>query len=136
MPTQVLIIDDDKETTDLLKIILETDGFQVTTAISGRDGVNLAREKKHDVIIVDLLMPDMDGLKVCREVRTFSNVPLVVLSAVNKPGVLTRALDEGADDYLIKPIKSNILVACLNKLARRARVEQEIAKTNGLYRMK
>ena len=136
MPTQVLIVDDDNETTDLLKIILESDAFEVTTAVSGREGVNLARKTKPDIMIVDLLMPDLDGLEVCREVRKFSNVPIVVLSAVNKPGVIAQALDEGADDYLIKPINNNVLVACLNKLTRRARAEQEIAKANGSYRMK
>lgn len=136
MPTHVLIVDDDNETSDLLKIILESDGFEVTTAVSGREGVNLARETQHDVMIVDLLMPDLDGLKVCSEVRKFSNIPIVVLSAVNKPGVITQALDKGADDYLIKPIKSNILIACLNNLTRRARAEQEISRANGLYRMK
>lgn len=135
MPTQVLIVDDDKETTDLLRIILESDSFEVTTATSGRDGVRLAREIDPDVMIVDLLMPGMDGLKVCREVRKFSNVPILVLSAVNKPRVAAQALDEGADDYLIKPMKNNVLIACLNKLTRRARAEQEIGKSNGLFRM-
>jgi two-component system KDP operon response regulator KdpE len=136
MPTRVLIVDDDSETTDLLKIILESDDFEVTTALSGREGVNLARETRPDVMIVDLLMPDVDGLEVCREIRAFSNVPIVVLSAVNKPGVITQALDEGADDYLIKPIQNNVLVACLNKLARRARAEQKNSRANGSYRMK
>lgn len=134
MPTRVLIVDDDSETTDLLKLILEPNAFEVVTATSGREGVDIARKLNPDVMIVDLLMPDVDGLKVCRQVRQFSSVPILVLSAVSKPGIVAQALDEGADDYLIKPIKNNVLVASLKKLTRRARAEQEV-ETNGIYRM-
>lgn len=134
MPTRVLIVDDDVETTDILKLILEPNAYEVVTAASGREGVDLARKLNPDVMIVDLLMPDMDGLNVCRQVRKFSSVPILVLSAVSKPGIVAQALDEGADDYLIKPMKNNVLVASLKKLTRRARVEQEI-ETNGVSRM-
>jgi DNA-binding response OmpR family regulator len=97
--------------------------------------VELARTLRPDVMVVDLLMPGMDGLHVCREVRKFSSVPILVLSAFSKPAAITQALDEGADDFLIKPMKNNVLIASINKLARRARAEQEVNKTNGVYRM-
>lgn len=132
---RLLVIDDDSETIDLLKIILEPNDFEVVTTTSGCEGVQLAHQLKPDVMIVDLLMPDMDGLNVCREVRKFSSAPILVLSAVGKPGMATQALDEGADDYLIKPMNHNLLVASLKKLTRRARAEQEAARSNGRYRM-
>jgi DNA-binding response OmpR family regulator len=134
MPTRVLVVDDDNETADLLRIILENDDFLVNTATSGREGIEMTRKIDPDVILLDLLIPDMDGFTVCREVRKFSSIPIVVLSAVSNPGLVTQALDVGADDYLTKPIYSNVLVACLNKLTRRARAEQEV-RANGVYRM-
>lgn len=127
-PIKVLVIDDDNETTDLLKIILESNSFEVSTTNSGQQGVEMARKLKPDVVVVDLFMPTMDGLRVCQEVRQFSNVPILVLSAIGKPGIAEQALNEGADDYLVKPMSSSVFIASLNKLARRARAEY---KANG-----
>jgi len=126
--TRVLIIDDDRETTDLLRIILEPNSFDVSTANSGAEGVMAARLSRPDVIVVDLLMPEMDGLEVCRAIRQFSNAPIVVLSAYDRPGMAEQALESGADDYQIKPMTSTLLVASLHRLARRARAEQLTAR--------
>lgn len=134
MLTKVLVIDDDIEMTDLLKIILEPTSFEVVSANSGLEGVEAAQKIKPDVIILDLLMPGMDGWDVCKEIRKFSQVPILVLSAVNKPGMVARALDEGADDYLLKPMPSGVLIAHLKRLARRARAEQEANRSRlGYY---
>lgn len=126
MPTRVLIIDDDRETTDLFKVILEPNDFDVLVANSGQEGVRLARSMQPDVLVVDMLMPDMDGLAVCQEVRRFSNAPILMLTAFGKPSVMEQALDEGADDYLIKPLSNTLFIASLNKLARRARLNQKV----------
>jgi DNA-binding response OmpR family regulator len=123
--TKVLVIDDDIEMTELLKIILEPSQFEVATANSGIEGLRLAREGAPDVIILDLMMDGMDGWQVCREVRKFSNVPIMVLTALSKPGMAARALDAGADDYLLKPMTSGVLVAHLRNLVRRSRAEQD-----------
>lgn len=131
MFTRVLIVDDDNDTIDMLKIILAPSDFDVATANSGQEGIDLARKFNPDVMVVDLLMPGMDGLMVCKEVRKFSSVPILVLSAVGKPGIAEQALNEGADDYLIKPMNRNVLVASLNKLARRAHAEKAAIKSNG-----
>lgn len=128
--TRVLVVDDDRETTDLLRIILEPNIFEVITTTSGEEGIQMARQLEPDIMLVDLLMPGMDGLKVCKEVRKFSSVPIIVLSAVSKPGIVTKALDEGADDYLIKPMQQNVLIASVKKLTRRARAELEATKEN------
>jgi DNA-binding response OmpR family regulator len=127
--TRVLVIDDDVEMTELLKIVLEPNEFEVFSANSGVEGIESIRKNKWDVIILDLLMPEMDGWQVCEAIREFSQVPILVLSAVSKPGMVSRALDAGADDYLIKPMPSSVLVAHIKNLTRRARAEKEAAKS-------
>jgi DNA-binding response OmpR family regulator len=130
--TRILIVDDDSDTTDLLKIILEPNDFTVIVANTGKQGLELARSLAPDVMVVDLLMPDMDGLKVCREVRQFSSMPILILSAVSRPNIAEEVLDSGADDFLIKPMSSGVLIASLNRLARRARAEQNAQLSNGI----
>lgn len=125
MQTKVLVIDDDREMTDMLKVILEPNTFDVVAANSSVLGIDLVRQVKPEVVVLDLLMPDMDGWQVCKEIRKFSQVPILVLSAISKPGMVARALDEGADDYLLKPMPSSMLIAHIKKLARRAKAEQE-----------
>jgi two-component system OmpR family response regulator/two-component system response regulator RstA len=85
----------------------------------------MAHQLRPDVIVLDLLLPGVDGWQVCREIRSFSAVPILVLSANSKPGMATIALDQGADDYLLKPTPTNVLVAHLRKLIRRSRAEQQ-----------
>ena len=130
-PTKVLIVDDDSDTTDLLKIILEPNDFEVIIANTGKQGIELARSLDPDIMVVDLLMPDMDGLNVCRSVRQFSNIPILILSAVSKPNVAEEVLNSGADDFLVKPMSRNVLIASLNRLARRARAEIKAQLANG-----
>ena len=125
MQTKVLVIDDDKEMTDMLKVILEPNTFDVVAANNSVLGIDLVLQVKPEVVVLDLLMPDMDGWQVCKEIRKFSQVPILVLSAISKPGMVARALDEGADDYLLKPMPSSMLIAHIKKLARRAKAEQE-----------
>jgi two-component system KDP operon response regulator KdpE len=123
--TRVLVVDDDTEMTELLKIILGPQNFELFAANSGSEGIEFARKLNPDVIILDLSLPDMDGWLVCTEIRKFSPVPILVLSAISKPGMVAQALDAGADDYMLKPMTSGVLIAHLNRLARRARAEQE-----------
>ena len=133
MLTKVLVIDDDKEMTELFKVILEPNTFDVISANSGKEGIPLLKEQNPDVIVLDLLMPDMDGWQVCKEIRSFSQVPILVLSAISKPGMVARALDEGADDFLLKPMPSGVLTAHIKKLARRALAEQRSSKSRFGY---
>ena len=116
----VLAIDDDPAMTELLTLLLKTHGFNVFTANTGEEGVAMTRKECPDVIILDLMMPSMDGWQVCSQIRKFSNVPILVFSALDNPGIVASALDAGADDYLVKPVPSGVLVAHLNKLTRRA----------------
>jgi|SRR5690606_5784046 DNA-binding response OmpR family regulator len=119
MNTKVLVIDDDVAITDLMGMLLKTHGFDVTTTNNGADGVNLVKAKSPHVIILDLMMPDMDGWQVCKTVRTFSNSPILILSAINDPRLVASILDAGADDFLVKPVPSGVLVAHIRKMMRR-----------------
>lgn len=119
MPDHVLIIDDDVTITQVLSLLLKTHGFNVTVANSGKDGIQLIKTKSPQVVILDLMMPEIDGWEVCRQVRTFSNVPILVLSAVSEPKLMQQARQAGADDYLIKPVPSDLLVARLKALLQK-----------------
>jgi len=130
LPTRVLVIDDDNATTDLFKLILKPNEFEVHVVNSGPEGIEAARHLSPEVVVLDLLMPQMDGSDVCRAIRSFSQVPILVLSAVSKPGMVAQALDEGADDYLLKPITSSVLIARLKRLVWRARAESEANGSN------
>ncbi len=123
---KILVIDDDPAMTDLLKLLLQPTAASIFTANSGMEGVRLVKESRPDAVVLDLMMPEMDGWQVCQRVRQFSTVPILVLSALDNPGLVARALDAGADDYLIKPVPSSTLVAHINNLIRRHRATREL----------
>jgi two-component system KDP operon response regulator KdpE len=123
MPSTVLVIDDDTAAIQMLKETLESYSFKVITAQIVQEGIEVARECKPDVIVIDLFMTGLSGEQICRAIREFTRVPILVLSAMTKPGAVAQALNEGADDYLIKPVSAGVLVAHLNNLIRRAHGE-------------
>ena len=124
MVSSVLVIDNDVAPTDILKASLEPKAFDVHTAHEVEEGINAVRQLTPDVIVLDLYLPEKDGWQVCRDIRAFSNTPILILSVLNNPDAIAHALDEGADDYLIKPVPSSVLIAHLKKLVRRGRTEQ------------
>jgi DNA-binding response OmpR family regulator len=119
---KILVIDDDPATTDLLKLILEPATSNVLTANSGPEGIQIVRTACPDIVILDLMMPDMNGWQVCKIIREFSHVSILILSALDSPGLVAAALDAGADDYLIKPVPTNVLMAHIHTLVRRTRL--------------
>jgi DNA-binding response OmpR family regulator len=119
MSIKLLVIDDDSAVTELLSLLLKSHGYEVTAVNSGPEGIDILRDKKTDLVVLDLMMPDMDGWEVCRAVRNFSNVPIIILSALNDPAMIASILDAGADDYLTKPTPSSVLVAHIKQLVRR-----------------
>jgi DNA-binding response OmpR family regulator len=116
---KVLCVDDDVAMTELTAMLLRSHGFEVLAANVARDAIQLVREKQPHAVILDLMMPDMDGRQICRAIREFSNVPIIILSALNDPQTVASALDSGADDYLVKPVPSQVLAAHLNRLLKR-----------------
>ncbi len=122
--SSVLIIDDDAAMTEMLKTVLEPKSFNVFTAHQIAEGLESVRTLGPDVVLLDLNMDGIDGWQACRKIREFSRVPILVLSVLNKPDAVAKALDEGADDYLIKPVSGGVLIAHLNNLIRRSRAER------------
>ncbi len=120
MTIKILAIDDDIAMTELLKFLLQPHNFEITAANSGQEGIDLIQKTNPDIILLDLMMPDMDGWETCKKIRDFSNTPIVMLSALNNPSMVASALDAGADDYLVKPVPSSLLVAHIRNLARRS----------------
>ena len=128
--SSVLVIDNDVALTEALKATLEPKDFEVRTAHEVGEGINAVHQLSPDVIVLDLYLPEKDGWQVCRDIREFSNIPILILSVLNNPEAIAKALDEGADDYLIKPVPNGVLIAHLKKLIRRGRKESLAANTN------
>lgn len=124
----VLVIDDDPAMTDLLKIILSSYHMEVRAVNDGQSGLNCLNEHLPHLIILDLLMPELDGWKVCRSIKQTFQIPIIVLSAIDSPKMIADALDAGADDYLIKPVTSASLIAHINTLVRRTTGELKLIK--------
>ncbi len=115
----VLIIDDDPAMTELLSAILRANSFDPLVANGGGEGLHMLKDHSPRLVILDLMMPDMDGWQVCKAAREFSSVPILILSALNEPAIIASVLDMGADDFLTKPCPSAVLIAHLRKLVRR-----------------
>jgi DNA-binding response OmpR family regulator len=126
--TKILVIDDDTAITELMSMLLKTFGFEVLTTNIGEEGIRLAREADPNVILLDLMMPDLDGWQVCKEIRKTSSVPILILSAINDPRMVASVLDVGADDFLVKPVPSGVLVANIKKLIRRNTGTLDVSK--------
>ncbi len=128
---KILVIDDDIGMTELLSLLLAPASSEIITTNSGQDGVEKAKKHSPDIIILDLMMPELNGWAVCKQIREFSDAPILILSAMDAPGSVVQALDVGADDYLVKPVSSGTLIAHLNKLLRRSKISlQSISTAN------
>jgi two-component system KDP operon response regulator KdpE len=107
----ILLIDDEPQILRALKTILSSGHFRVISAVNGEDGIALAASQSPDVIILDLTLPDLDGIQVCEQIREWSGVPIIVLSVRDGERDKVAALDKGADDYLTKPFNIEELLA-------------------------
>jgi two-component system, OmpR family, response regulator MprA len=121
MKADILVVDDDPKITQLLKRALSLEGYAVRTAGSGEDGLEEAEAHEPDLVILDVLMPGMDGIEVCRRLRssTSADVPILLLTAKDDVGDRVRGLDGGADDYVVKPFALEELLARIRALLRR-----------------
>jgi two-component system KDP operon response regulator KdpE len=116
---KILVIDDDPAMTELLSLVLAPTKAQIFTSNSGEEGLKLVKEHDPDIVLLDLMMPKMDGWQVTENIRSISSAPILILSVMDNPGLVARALDKGADDYLVKPVPTGILIAHINNLTRR-----------------
>ena len=119
MNKKALVVEDDVNIAELLMLYLEKDGFEVSIAHDGGKGVAMFTELKPDLVLLDIMMPVMDGMQVCREIRTKSNVPIIMLSAKGEVFDKVLGLELGADDYILKPFDSKELVARVEAVLRR-----------------
>jgi len=123
-PIRLLILDQDTLGENFLKQMLNPNGYEVIKVSSNADGIHLSRSWEPDVIIINIMQPAINGWKLCRKLREFSQVPILVLATVSDPKSIAHWLDAGADDYLTKPFSSDVLVAHLQKLTRRTKLTQ------------
>jgi two-component system, OmpR family, KDP operon response regulator KdpE len=120
--TTVLVIDDETRIRSIVRAAVESDGGEVFEAATGASGLELARTERPELVVLDLGLPDMDGVDVCREIRDWSSVPILVLSARHSDEEKAKLLDAGADDYLTKPFSTLELQARVRAQLRRARM--------------
>ena len=120
MAQTILVIDDDQDLRQMLKAQLERKDYQVVLAASGREGLQKAYQVRPDLIILDIMMPGMDGWEVCRRLRELSGVPIIMLTARNMKGDVVKGLEAGADDYLTKPFSAAELNARIQAVLRRS----------------
>lgn len=122
---KILIVDDDKKTVELIRLYLEKDGYRVLAAYDGRQALELTRQKRPDLIVLDLMLPEVDGLDVCRVLRAESKVPIIMLTAKTTEEDKLLGLDLGADDYVTKPFSPRELLARVRAVLRRAGEEED-----------
>lgn len=115
----VLVVDDDAKTVELVKLYLNRDGYGVLTAHDGVEALRVARESNLDLIVLDLMLPDIDGLEVCRTLRRESDIPIIMLTARTTDQDKLTGLDSGADDYVTKPFSPRELAARVRAVLRR-----------------
>lgn len=123
MAERILVIEDDRRIRDLLRRGLLFENYIVDTAEDGETGLRIARETPPDAVILDIMLPGIDGLEVCRRLRSASNVPILMLTARDTVPDRITGLDAGADDYMVKPFAFDELLARLRALFRRHRME-------------
>ena len=119
MPSKILIIEDDPNAAELARLYLAKDGHDVLTALDGAEGLRLALDEAPDLIILDLMLPSIDGMRICRRVREESEVPIVMLTARVEEEDRLSGLESGADDYMTKPFSPRELAARVRAVLRR-----------------
>jgi two-component system response regulator RegX3 len=124
---KVLVIEDEESFIDALTVGLEREGFEVTTATDGQEGLALFTEGQYDMVLLDLMLPKKSGLDVCRDIRLSSNVPIIIVSAKGEEVDMVLMLEVGADDYVTKPYRLRELVARIRAVLRR-RQDHDLAE--------
>ena len=116
---KILVVDDDTNICELLRLYLTKEGYQVTTANDGEEGLDKFNQVKPDMVLLDVMMPKMDGLEVCRRIRKLGNTPVMMLTAKGETFDKVLGLELGADDYMVKPFDTKELVARVKAVLRR-----------------
>ena len=117
---KILVVDDDTNICELLRLYLTKEGYQVTTANDGEEGLDKFNQVKPDMVLLDVMMPKMDGLEVCRRIRKLGNTPVMMLTAKGETFDKVLGLELGADDYVVKPFDTKEIVARIKAVLRRS----------------
>ena len=123
--TKILLVDDEQDILDFLSYNIEKEGFEVLTATNGIDAIEIAKKSKPDLIVLDVMMPGIDGIETCREIRkkkSLSHTIIAFLTARNEDYSQIAGFDVGADDYITKPIKPRVLISRIKALLRRGSI--------------
>lgn len=121
---KILVVDDDKNICELLRLYLEKENFSVKIANDGESALQMFKKEEFDLVLLDIMLPELDGWQVCREIRKFSKCPVIMLSAKGETIDKILGLELGADDYIVKPFETKEVVARINAVLRRSDTKQ------------
>ncbi len=124
MPKKILLVEDEKHIARFVELELQHEGYEVKTAFDGREGLSLATSENFDVLLLDVMLPSINGIEICRRIRTQSQVPIILLTARDAVMDRVAGLDAGADDYIVKPFAIEELLARIRTILRRVTPEQ------------
>ena len=125
---KVMIVDDDANIVELIRLYFEKEGFTTVTANNGKKALELFKSEAPSIVILDIMMPEMDGWQVCREIRRISNIPIIMLTAKGETFDKVLGLELGADDYMVKPFETKELVARVKAVLRRSEAKEQSAE--------
>ncbi|WP_159501074.1 MtrAB system response regulator MtrA [Microbacterium sp. 18062] len=123
MTSRILVVDDDTALAEMIGIVLDTEGFETVFCADGAEAVDVFRTERPDLVLLDLMLPGMDGIEICTRVRRESGVPIIMLTARTDTADVVRGLESGADDYIVKPFNPKELVARVRTRLRTTPVE-------------
>lgn len=121
---KILVVDDDKNINTLIQSLLKNENFDIISAFDGLDALDKLENEKIDMLITDVMMPRMDGLELCREVRSFSNMPILMLTVLGETTQKVKGFETGADDYLTKPFEPMELIVRVKALLKRYHISE------------
>ena len=134
MGSKVLVVDDEKLIVKGIKFSLEQDGMEVDTCFDGESALEKLKEKEYDMVLLDLMLPGMDGLEVCQDIREFSDVPIIIITAKSEDMDKIMGLEYGADDYITKPFGTSELLARVRTALRHSQNRADINASGGVFR--
>lgn len=132
MSSRILVVDDDPSISEMVAILLESEGYDVTVCADGLSVLPLYRAERPDLVLLDVMLPGMNGVQVCQALRDESDVPIIMMSALTDSVDVIAGLEAGADDYVTKPFENSVLMARIKARMRRQELEPEILKVADL----
>lgn len=124
----ILVVDDEPRYIQLISANLKVDGYQVLEALNGKQAVDLVSDEDIDLVLLDVMMPELDGFETCRRIRSFSQVPIIMVTAKGDESDRVKGLNVGADDYIVKPFSASEMLARVRAVLRRSEFSRDVSK--------